>query len=143
MRKIFVLISVIVVTLFCLAGCYEAPQFASPKIAPDEGNIINVEVSSLPERYNYSFSGENAKAIRNYLSNLNLERDFEENPNEYGGLTWVISLEYDDGKVLQIYHFGNMFIRAEGGPWYKMTHEEAQRFEELLDELTSSRFAFT
>ena len=100
-----------------------------------DGEITDVEVSSLPEYYNYSFNGESAKKIVDYLSSLNLESDFEENPNEYGGMTWVVSLKYENGDALTVYHAGNMFIRAENGTWYKMTYEEASRFHTLLDEL--------
>ena len=28
-----------------------------------------------------------------------------------------------------------MFIRVKGGSWYKMTYDEASRFDTLLDEL--------
>jgi hypothetical protein len=100
-----------------------------------EGNVISIKVSSLPEGLEYSFSGEETIDIINYISSLHLENDFEENPNEYGGLTWVIFLEYEDGDSLTIYHFGNMFIRSDKSPWYKMDYEEASRFEQLLNKL--------
>ena len=77
------------------------------------------------------------KALVDYLSDLNLNSQFEENPNEYVGMTWVISLEYENGDVLKVYHFGNMFIRSEKGSWYKMTYDEASRFHALLDELSN------
>ena len=108
-------------------------QVQGNQLFADE-NVIRIDVSSLPEGYNDSFSGENANAIMNYLSNLTLERNFEENPNEYGGMTWVISLHYEDGDIFTIYHFGNMFIRFDNGPWYKMTYAEASRFDALLNE---------
>lgn len=101
-----------------------------------EGNVKRITVSSLPEGVDYSFIGKDAEKIIDYLSNLNLIEQFEENPNDYDGMTWEISLEYEDGDVLQIYHFGNMFIRVNGGSWYKMTYEEASRFDELLEELS-------
>ena len=100
-----------------------------------EGNIISVQVSSLPEGYNDSFHGEDADAIVEYLSNLNLESKFKENPNEYVGMTWEIALKYDNGNVMKMYHFGNLFIRAEQGPWYKMNYDEASRFDALLNAL--------
>ena len=103
-----------------------------------EGNVIKCDVSSLPEYYNYSFKGESAKKIVDYLSSLNLESNFEENPNDYDGSTWEITLEYENGEALNIYHFGNMFIRAEKGLWYKMTYEEASCFDELLDEIKNT-----
>ena len=99
-----------------------------------KGNVIKIDVSSLPESYNDSFDGEDAQAITNYLSSLNLESSFEEDPDEYTGMTWVISLKYEGGDTVTVYHFGNAFIRADQGPWYKMTYEEASRFESLLKE---------
>ena len=92
-------------------------------------------MTSLPEGYAYSFSGEDAKAIIDYLSNLNLEENFKENPDGYTGMTWVVSLKYDNGDVSTVYHFGNMFIKVENGPWYLMTYDEASRFGRLLSEL--------
>lgn len=100
-----------------------------------EGNVIKCDVSSLPEYYNYSFKGESAKKIVDYLSSLNLESNFEENPNDYAGMTWVITLEYENGETLNVYHFSD-FIRAENGTWYK--NEQARYFGELLDEIKNT-----
>ncbi|MBR6552491.1 MAG: hypothetical protein IKT89_06595 [Clostridia bacterium] len=143
MRKLLVFLLVI----FCVLGtigCNKQPQEeieSQPQQKQEnqllpEGNVIKVNVSSLPEKYNYSFTGENVKVITDYLSSLNLQSNFEENPDDYFGMTWVISLEYENGDTLTIYHFGNMFIRSEQGScWYRMTSEEASRFESLLNEL--------
>ena len=120
-----------------MVGCSQQPQQVQGNQLLAEGNVIKIDVSSLPEGYNYSFDGEDAKEIIGYLSNLNLQSSFEENPNEYTGMTWVISLEYDNGEILTVYHFGNMFIRTEKGSWYKMTSDEANRFDTLLDELNN------
>lgn len=100
-----------------------------------EGNVIKCDVSSLPKYYNYSFKGESAKKIVDYLSSLNLESNFEENPNEHFGMTWKITLEYDNGEILNVYHFGN-FIRTENSSWYK--NEQARYFGELLDEIKNT-----
>ena len=100
-----------------------------------EGNVKNVHVTSLPEGYDYSFSGDDAKSVEDYFRKLNLIVNFEENPNEYVGVTWVISLEYENSDTQTIYHFGNMFIRADKSPWYKMTYEEASAFDTLLRSL--------
>ena len=131
---------IIAIVLVCLCvlgivGCNQQPQQVQGGQLLAEGKVINIDISSLPEGYNYSFSGKDAKAIIEYLSTLNLESNFEENPNEYDGMTWVISLEYENGDTLTIYHFGNMLIRVKGGSWYKVTYDEASRFDTLLDEL--------
>ena len=99
------------------------------------GDVTQVSVTSLPEGYAYAYEGEDALAIVDYLGSLSLQSRFAENPNEYTGMTWVISLSYADGNTVTVYHFGNMFIRAADGPWYRMEYEEAERFHALLDEL--------
>ena len=132
MKKLTALILSLVFVI-TLVGCSSVTTKES--LILRDGNVKKISVSSLPEGYDYSFSGKDAEKIIDYLSNLNLIEQFEEKPNEYDGMTWVISLEYDDEDVWQIYHFGNMFIRVEGGSWYKMTYEEASRFDDLMDEL--------
>ena len=134
MKKLLI-ITLAFLYVLSMVGCSQQPQQVQGGQLLAEGNIVKIDVSSLPEGYNYSFSGADAKAIIDYLSTLNLESNFEENPNEYDGMTWVISLKYENGDALTIYHFGNMFIRVKGGSWYKMTYDEASRFDTLLDEL--------
>ena len=136
MKKVLT-IAVAFLCLLGMVGCSQQPQYVQGNQLLVEGNVIKIDVSSLPEGYNYSFDGEVVKEIIDYLSNLNLQSNFEENPNEYTGMTWVIYLEYDNGDKLTVYHDGNMFIRTEEGSWYKMTYDEANRFDTLLDELTN------
>ena len=149
MKRLVALVAVFAFLLL-LVGCQET-EIQSTETSRDnvsnqvsgsqlliEGNVIKCDVSSLPEYYNYSFKGESAKKIVDYLSSLNLKSDFEENPNDYYGSTWEIKLEYENGEALNIYHFGNMFIRAENGTWYKMIYEEASCFDELLDEIKNT-----
>ena len=117
-----------------IVGCNQQPQQVQGGQLLAEGKVINIDISSQPKGYNYSFSGTDAKAIIDYLSTLNLESNFEEDPNLHVGMTWVISLKYENGDDLTIYHFGE-FIRAKGGSWYKMTYDEVSRFDALLDKL--------
>ena len=133
-------IAVFVLALLCvvaLVGC--SPAYTEGSVLLKEGTVKNISVSSLPEGYNYSYTGENAQAIVDYFTELDLISDFEENPDEYSGMTWVIVLEYEDGSKETVYHFGNMFIRTNGGSWYKMTFEHASAFDSLLDELTGHK----
>ena len=134
MKKIMAIVLVCICVLGSI-GCNRQPEEPKGIQLLAEGNVINVDVSSLPKGRDYSFSGEDAKAIVDYLTNLSLESDFEENPDHYYGGTWVISLEYENGDTLTVYHFGK-FIRSEENPWYKMTYEEADYFNTLLYELS-------
>ena len=133
MKKIVALI----LTLVCLltvTACSNASTKGS--VLLKEGTVNTISVASRPAGYNYSFSGDAAQTVIHYISELNLLSDFSENPDEYDGMTWVIELKYDDGSNLTIYHFGNMFIRADNSSWYKMTYEEASRLDSLLNELS-------
>jgi len=129
------LVIVLVAFLLTVTACSSATTKSGVLLR--EGTVKKISVTSLPEGYDYSFAGDSAQSIIKYLSELNLLSRFPENPDEYGGMTWVISLEYEDGTIHTIYHFGNMFIKTSGGSWYKMTHEEASRFDELLNELSN------
>ena len=144
MKKIFALALVLILIVsLCACNNEQLPndgdnqQQTQGNQLLSDGDVINIDISSLPEGYKYAFSGEDAKAITDYLSTLNLEGSFEENPIEYSGRTWVISLKYENGDTLTIYHFANMFIRSEKGSWYRMTYEEASRFDTLLNELNN------
>lgn len=138
MRR-FIAIIFVLLCMLSTQGCIQQPQEVQKNHLLADGNIIKAYVSSLPPgQYNYSYNGEDAKAIADYLSGLNLESSFQEDPDKYDGMTWVIALEYESGEVLTVYHFGNMFIRSEQDQsWYKMTYDEAARFDNLLNELNN------
>ena len=104
------------------------------ELIPD-GTVLYAGITSMPEGYDYSFRVDAAQAVADYLTGLNLIADFKEDPNEYAGMTWVIFLAYDNGETETVYLFGNMFIRSESGPWYRLSYEEASGFDALLSEL--------
>ena len=133
----FIALLLTLICLLCIVGCSQQSQQVQSTQLLAEGNVIKIAVSSLPEGYNYSFSGEDTKGIIDYLSNLNLQSEFDEDPNTYTGMTWVISLEYENGETQTVYHSCNLFIRSENEPWYKMESKEAHRFDALLTELNS------
>ena len=101
--------------------------------------VSSVSISSVPEGYHYSFDGEAAEEVVDYFVNLNLITDFDENPKEYSGMSWEITIAYDNGTSETVYHYANMFVRLEGGFWYKMNQDEALRFDALLYELESKQ----
>ena len=134
MRRISKLV---VMVMIMIAACLLTMTACSSAVAKDgtllkEGHVRKISVSSRPEGYSRSFTGDKAQSIIDYISQLHLIDDYPENPGDYDGMTWVITLEYEDGTSLTIYHFGNMFIKTENGSWYKMTYEEASRFDELV-----------
>ena len=151
MKRILAITLTLVMLLAALTGCMASQDDNDSEILKDSPNsnttqnslirektINNITVTSLPSGYEYSLTGDDVNAIVDYFSNLHLISDFEENPDEYNGMTLVVSIEYHNGTSSTIYHFGNMFVRTDDGPWYKMDYEEASRFHPLLQELCSS-----
>ncbi len=131
--KKFIASILLLVFIVCFCSCNNTSSHSIKLLK--EGNICNVVITSWPEYYEYSFIGDDARDIAYYLSKLNLSDNYKENPTEGVGMTWVISLEYENGDTTTVYQFGNSFIRTKGGPWYKMNIDEALRFNTLLDEL--------
>lgn len=137
MKKTLYILLAIILCLSAFSGCEKpnADTGLPPFEAPTSEGVLSVSISSLPEGYNYSFKGEAAKEVVDYFANLNLITDFTENANEYTGMTWVVTISYDNGKSETIYHSANLFVRREGGSWYKMKFDEAASFSALIDEL--------
>lgn len=114
-------------------------QLCDLKLLEENDGIKRISVTTFPESASnsYSFNGDKAKVVFDFLNDLSLITNFEENPDEYGGMTWNISIEYNNGDTVNVYLFGNMFIRVDSGYWYKMIQEEASRFDKLLTELNN------
>ena len=125
MKRILLIILTLAVCLPILSGC------GLPNL--DENNIKSISVTSSPEGYEYSFKGEDAQAIVDYLESLHLT-PFSGINSEYG-MAWVISIEHENGKITTVYHSCNKYIMTEGGLRYEMIFEEADRFSSLLYEL--------
>ncbi|MBQ2242161.1 MAG: hypothetical protein II319_08490 [Clostridia bacterium] len=125
MKRILIMILSLAVCLPILSGCSQQNL--------DENSIKRISVTSLPEGYEYSFKGDDAQAIVDYLESLHLTPFSGINSED--GMTWVISIEDKNGKITTVYHSCNKYIMAEGGLRYEMIFEEANRFSSLLYEL--------
>ena len=125
MKRILIMILAIAIYLPVLSGCSLQNL--------DENSIKRISVTSLPKGYEYSFKGDDAQAIVDYLENLHLTPFSGINSED--GMTWVISIEDKNGKVTTVYHSCNKYIMAEDGSLYEMIFEEANRFSSLLYEL--------
>ena len=125
MKRILLIILALAVCLPVLSGCSQQNL--------DENSIKRISVTSLPKGYEYSFKGDDAQAIIDYLESLHLT-PFS-GINSANGMAWVISIEDKNGKITTVYHSCNKYIMAEGGSLYEMIFEEADRFGSLLYEL--------
>ncbi|MBR5683101.1 MAG: hypothetical protein IKW96_07455 [Ruminococcus sp.] len=110
-------------------------QSAADLLGLKDGKIKSAVVTGMMGTRKYTFEGEKAQAVADYLSGLHLITNFSENPDHYNGTSWTIDLEYEGGDTVTVWHMGNMFIRNPLKPWYKMIYEEAFSLDGLLYEL--------
>ena len=133
MKRILLMILTLAICLPVLSGC-TPKQFKNL----NESDIKSVSVSTLPEfyGYEYSFTGEEARAVVDYLSGLNLTPLLISVGK--GGMTWVIEIEYEGESETTVYLFGDeIWINAKEK--YLMQSEENGVFEALLEALNSKQ----
>lgn len=125
----------ILFALIILIFCVTAFSGCTPKEFSNlnKNDIRSIHVTSEPGGYEYSFADSDARAVIDYLSNLNLTLAFPF--HSYTGMVWIISLEYESGEVVTVHYSCNKFIRMDNGLLYEMKFDEASCFEALLDEL--------
>ncbi len=103
--------------------------FMTPQEVED---VTKIHVSSLPEGYDYSFSGEEVKPITDYLVSLH-PVSIDDNDGYMDGMTWVIELTYVDGTVKEIYHMGTEIRKSgDGKKYYKLSYEEGRKFDTIV-----------
>lgn len=132
MKRIIPAILTLFILLSALTGCIEQKNGFINDIIKDK-TVTRIIVTSQPEAYMYIFEDDGIDEVIDYFGSLHLISDFDEDPDGYVGMTYCVSIEYGDGTSSTVYHFGNMFISADDGPWYKMEYEEAVSFDRLLE----------
>ena len=133
MKRILTMILTIAICLPILSGC-TPKQFKNL----NESEIKSVSVTTLPEfyGYEYSFTGEEARAVVDYLSGLKLTPLLISVGK--GGMTWVIEIKYEDESETTVYLFGDeIWINAKEK--YLLQSEENGVFEALLEALNSKQ----
>lgn len=129
-RKILLFLAILTMLLTC--SCDSATK--------TEG-VIRVTISTLPEIDDYErvyTSSEKIRIVTDYIDKLDLASDFEENPDEYMGMTYVITYTFADGSERTMFHFGNLFFKTEDEEWQRMTdYNQSQELENIIKEQES------
>ncbi len=119
---------------------YAAGDSAVYGFGIEAAEVEQITVVSMPEsaehERTYTSRGKINKIVA-YLNSLTLQADFPENPDEYCGMAYRLTLTMADGTEREFVHFGNMFLREGDGDWLRMTYEEAALLEELLGQIPS------
>lgn len=115
-----------------LVGCTTGIERIEPN------SVERIEVMSLPESDDwartYTDRDEIGRVV-SYLNGLRLTTRFSENPDEYCGQAYVLTLDLADGSVRTFTHFGNLFFREADGAWCRMDYAQAAQLEMLLRQM--------
>lgn len=128
MKKLIVCVFIIMFGVVIITGCKNSA----------EEDMDTISVTVLPENKEYErtyTSKEKVLKIVDYLNGLTLEEEFTENPDEYAGMTYVITLAYQGEGQAVYYHFGNRFLKLDGElgfDWRRMNYGEASQLESII-----------
>ena len=105
-------------------------------------SVVSVDVVTLPESQQYErhYTDEaKIQAIISYFNNLTLSDNIDAAADESAGMSYLVTVTYNDGSELTYVHFGNKYLRINNGAWKEMRYEEAVHLEELLNELQTDK----
>ncbi len=97
-----------------------------------------VKITHNPPWYDLTLTGDKAQAVIDYLSSLNLSDENTETAGQTNGGMWDIKIEYENNETVRIVHSGNKFICNSEMSWYSMVYDEAEKFSDLVYELSKS-----
>lgn len=133
MKKI-ISICLLIVIILTLNGC----STKKDGILPDSTkNIIKITVDAQPggdSSLKSTDDKEKITEIYDYLKALDLKKTTDD-AGRYTGMSYIITLYFDDDTCREYIHFGNKFFKELGKEWYEMTYVQAERFEDIYNSL--------
>lgn len=118
-----------------LVGCKAKPNSDNAVLHLDGKTVSELLISTLPESESYKRTISSAAEIARIVDTINgmhLKKKSPENPNEYTGMTIVMEFCFADGSALEVYSFGNMFLKIGSAPWLRMDYDEAVMLENMV-----------
>lgn len=128
--KKYVSLILVFVLLFSICGCTQKIKLI------DDAPVKWVYVSNPMKEFEHMFTGDDAKAIVDYLLNVNLIED-KEADTDVEGSAYKIIVQYENGETAYLIQKANMFIKLLNvTPWYRIPVENCEDLDNLLKELT-------
>jgi hypothetical protein len=100
-------------------------------------NIIKITIKTQPGNDSSLKSTENKSEIIkivNYINGLDLKK-IAKKPDEYTGMSYIITFYFNDKTSKEYVHFGNMFFKESGKGWYEMPYNQAKELEDIYKSL--------
>lgn len=133
MKKIFY-VSTIIAILIMLSGC--GTTKSKPTIN-NPNNITKITVTTQPGNEKSLKTTENKNEITdiiNYLNSLELKKTSKD-AGQYNGVSYIITVYFDDKTTKEYVHFGDMFFKESGKDWYEIPYKQAEKFNNIYKNL--------
>lgn len=99
------------------------------------GYIERIDISTIPENNAFKktiTSDENISNLVNYINKMYVSMDFTENPEEYAGMTIILTFYFTDKDEMTVCLFGNMFMKVNNEAWVRINDKEATELQKML-----------
>lgn len=133
MKKI-IFLSALFFIFVMLSGCGTTKN---KRTINNAKNIIKITVNTQPGNEKSLKTTENKNEITeivNYLNGLDLKKTSKD-AGQYTGMSYVITVYFDDKTNKEYIHFGNMFFKESEKDWYEIPYKQADNFESIYKNL--------
>ena len=100
--------------------------------------VVSAQVTSLPvsDAYEGRYTDpQKAGEIAAYFDGLTLSDMTDGYADTSAGMSLIVTITYQDGSTRTYVHFGNRYLRIDGGSWKQMRYEEAVELGNLIERL--------
>lgn len=97
--------------------------------------IKSIKISTLPEsedkerRYT---TEDKIEKIREHIDSLSWKDVTSENPEDYTGITYIVTIEFDDETTKTYSFFANQFFKFDGIEWMKIKESDVMKLENII-----------
>lgn len=134
MRKV-VASFVLLAALLILNGCSATKD---KTIIDSTRNISKITIYTQPGGDSSLKSTEDKSQMTDvvdYINELDLKKTTKD-AGQYNGMSYIITVFYDDKTSIEYVHFG-MFFKESGKGWYEVPYKQAEKFEGIYNSLVS------
>lgn len=97
--------------------------------------IKSVEISTLPQDKDMErkyTTEDKIEKVREYINSLSWEDVASEKPEDYTGMTYIVTAEFDDGTTKTYTFFANKFFKFDGIEWMKISQGDVMQLEGII-----------
>lgn len=134
MKKLFAFI-LLCMMIVSISACSTSSDTAPKATASKDKEIVSIAIATLPESTGHVrtyTSEEKIDSIRSYINSLTLSDISSEKPEDYAGMSYIISVTYDDNSTKTYNHFGNKFFKIDDQEWKIMNDGQASELEAII-----------